>query len=99
MTFLDVKDIDWIEAQGVYVLLHVGPKATLYRATLGQIQQKLDPSRFVRISRSSTINVDCIRELQQQAGGNYLVVLKDGTELALTKNYRPELEQWLKQSL
>lgn len=99
VTFLDVKDIDWIEAQGVYILLHVGSTQTLYRSTLGQIQQKLDPNRFVRISRSATINVDCIRELQQQAGGNYLVVLRDGTKLALTKNYRPELEQWLKQSL
>jgi two-component system LytT family response regulator len=99
ITFLDVADIDWIEAEGVYVYLHVGPKRYLYRATLGQIQQKLPPTRFVRISRSVTVNTSRIRELQPLAHGTYTVVLKDGTELTLTKGYRPDVEGWLKQPL
>jgi two-component system LytT family response regulator len=99
ITFLDVADIDWIEAEGVYIYLHVGPKKYLYRATLGQIQQKLPPARFVRISRSVTVNTSRIRELQPLAHGTYTVVLKDGTELTLTKGYRPDVEGWLKQPL
>jgi two-component system LytT family response regulator len=99
ITFLDVGDIDWIEAEGVYVSLHVGTKKYLYRATLGQMQQKLDATRFVRISRSVTVNVDRIRELQPQAHGNHSVVLKNGAELTLTKGYRPDIETWLKQEL
>jgi len=99
ITFLNVAHIDWIEAEGVYIYLHVGQKKVLYRATLGQIQQKLDPHRFVRISRSVTVNVDRIRELHQHTNGSYIVVLRDGIELALTKGYRSDIENWLKQSL
>jgi two-component system LytT family response regulator len=99
ITFLNVTDIDWIEAEGVYIYLHMGQKKLLYRATLGQMHQKLDPQRFVRISRSVTVNVDRIRELQQHTNGNYIVVLRDGIELSLTKGYRSDIENWLKQSL
>src|SRR5262249_31164511 len=54
--FLEARDIDWIEAAGVYVYLHVGPKAHLYRATLGQLAERLDPKKFVRVHRSTIIN-------------------------------------------
>jgi two-component system LytT family response regulator len=97
--FLDVADIDWIEAAGVYVYLHVGSKAYLYRATLGQLLERLDPRRFVRVHRSTVVNTSRIIELQPRTHGDYVVFLKGGTELTLSRGYRSELEGWLRQPL
>jgi two-component system LytT family response regulator len=97
--FLEVSDIDWIEAAGVYVYLHVGSKAHLYRATVGQLIERLDPEKFVRVHRSTIINTDRILELQPRTHGDYGITLKDRTELTLSRGYRSELEGWLRQSL
>jgi len=97
--FLEVSDIDWIEAAGVYVYLHVGPKAHLYRATVGQLIERLDPKKFVRVHRSTIINTDRIIELQPRTHGDYGIILKDRTELTLSRGYRSQLEGWLRQSL
>jgi two-component system, LytTR family, response regulator len=99
VTFLDVRDIDWIEAAGVYVELHAGPKQFLYRATVGQIQERLDPKRFVRVHRSTIINTTRIVELHPRTHGDYIVVLKGGTELTLSRGYRHAFESWLQQPL
>lgn len=97
--FLDANDIDWIEAAGVYVRLHVGSKSHLYRATLGQLQERLDPQLFVRIHRSAMVNMNRIVELQPRTHGEYVVILKGGAELTLSRSYRPQLEGWLRQPL
>ncbi len=97
--FLDVDEIDWIEAAGVYVYLHTGKKSHLYRATIGQFTGQLDPQRFVRVHRSSAINTSRIQELQARSHGDYTVVLTNGTEVTLSRKYRPQLEAWLKQPL
>jgi two-component system LytT family response regulator len=99
VTFLDVSDIDWIEAAGVYVNLHAGRKSLLYRATVGQMEQRLDPRRFVRVHRSAMVNTDRIKELQPRSHGDYVVLLKDGAELTLSRGYRSQFEAWLRQSL
>jgi two-component system LytT family response regulator len=99
VTFLKVEEIDWIEAAGVYVYLHAGGKAILYRATVGQLLARLDPQQFVRVHRSAAINTERIRELQPRSHGDYTVVLRDGTELALSRSYRASLETWLRQPL
>ena len=97
--FLDVDEIDWIEAAGVYVYLHTGAKTYLYRATIGELQKRLDPECFVRVHRSAAVNTDRIQELHPLSHGDYTVLLKDGTELKLSRKYRPQLETWLRQSL
>jgi two-component system LytT family response regulator len=97
--FLEVRDIDWIEAAGVYVYLHVGSKAHLYRATVGQLQERLNPKNFIRVHRSTIINTDRILELKPRTHGDYGIILKDRTELTLSRGYRPQLEGWLRQSL
>jgi two-component system LytT family response regulator len=99
VTFLDVAEIEWIEAAGVYVYLHTAAKSYLYRATIGQIQERLDPNRFVRVHRSAAVNTGVIRELQLRGHGEYEVVLKNGKEIPLSRKYRPGLEAWLKQPL
>ncbi len=99
VTFLEVAEVDWIEASGVYVYLHVGPKTHLYRSSVANLLQRLDPRRFVRVHRSAAVNTDRIRELQPRSHGDYTVVLKDGTQVLMSRAYRSELEHWLRQPL
>jgi DNA-binding LytR/AlgR family response regulator len=91
--------LDILEASGVYVHLHVGQKTHLYRSSVAHLLQRLDPKRFVRVHRSAAVNTDRIRELQPRSHGDYTVVLKDGTELIMSRGYRSEFEVWLRQPL
>lgn len=88
-------DIDWVEAADNYVNLHVGRDSHLMRETMNSLEQRLDPERFVRISRSTIVNLDRIRELQPMFHGDYSVILRDGTKLALSRNYRERLAHLL----
>jgi two-component system, LytTR family, response regulator len=99
VTFLEVKDLDWIDAAGVYLHLHIGGKMHLYRSSLTAFLQRLDPQRFVRIHRSTAVNTDRIRHLRPRGHGDFTIVLHDGRELTLSRAYRPQLERWLKQPL
>jgi two-component system LytT family response regulator len=97
--FLPTQDIDWIEAAGVYVQLHVGAKKYLHRASLGELEARLDPERFTRIHRSTIVNVLNVKELRPHSHGDYVMILRDGTRLKLSRSYRPNVESWLRQSL
>lgn len=96
---LDVHDIDWIEACGVYVSLHVGGRVHVYRSSIAQLVARLDPARFVRVHRSAAVNTARIRELQARSHGDYTVVLKDGTQVVMSRGYRACFEHWLGQQL
>jgi two-component system LytT family response regulator len=86
--FLKTGEIDWIEASGNYLKLHVGRDSHLIRETMNSIEAKLDPSQFMRIHRSTIVNIDRIKELHPMFSGDYSVILRDGSELALSRNYR-----------
>ena len=88
---VDAQDIDWIEGAGVYVRLHVGKKSHLLRETLTNLEQQLDPDHFVRIHRSTIVNVERVRELKSYFHGEYIVYLNDGTQLKLSRSYREKL--------
>lgn len=88
VSFLKADEIDWIEAAGNYVKLHVGRESHMIRETMNGIETKLDPDRFLRIHRSTVVNIDKIKELHPMFSGDYAVILLDGTELALSRNYR-----------
>ncbi len=96
---LDVTDIDWIEAAGVYVYIHAAGKKHLYRSSLTQLLQRLEPQRFVRIHRSAAVNTSRIQELRPLSHGDYTVLLKSATELTLSRAHRKYLEEWLRQSI
>jgi two-component system, LytTR family, response regulator len=83
-----VTDIAWIEADGDYVSVHVGGKTLLMRETIAAVELRLAPSGFVRIHRSTLVNVERVKELRPEDKGEYTVVLNDGTELKLTRHYR-----------
>jgi len=97
--FVRVAEIDWIEGAGVYVNLHVGGKELLYRSAVNELATHLDPMRFIRVHRSSIVNIDSILELQPISHGEFQLVLKDGHRLRVSRTYRIELEKRLGQSL
>jgi len=90
--FLRVEEIDWIESSGNYVCLHVGDEGHLLRETMSGIEAKLDPARFIRIHRTSIVNIDRIKELQPLFHGEYDVVLRNGKTLTLSRGYRDRLQ-------
>lgn len=97
--FLPVEEIDWVEAADNYVRIHAGVEAHLVRETLQSLEGRLDPARFLRIHRSTIVNLDRIRELHPLFHGDYAVRLRDGTELTLSRNYREKLGEPLGQFL
>lgn len=101
--FLRVTDIDWIEAAGVYVNLHLnaqaGGKELLYRITLAELAERLDPARFIRVHRSTIVNIESILQLEPISHGEFDVVLKGGARTRISRTYRSQLEERLGQSL
>ena len=93
--FLETDEIDWIEAEGNYVSVHTGKKSHLIRETISNLESKLDPKKFLRIHRSSIINLNRIQELQSWFHGEYHILLQDGTQLTLSRNYRERLQEAL----
>ncbi|MCI0491190.1 MAG: LytTR family DNA-binding domain-containing protein [Blastocatellia bacterium] len=90
--FLKIDDIDWIEACGNYVNLHTGDEMHLLRETLGHLEGRLDPEKFLRIHRSRLVNIDYIKELSPLFNGDYTVTLHNGMELTLSRTYRDRLQ-------
>ena len=97
IVFLRVDEIDWVEAADNYVRIHAGRESHLIRETLQSLEGRLNPEKFLRIHRSTLVNLDRIRELQPIFHGDYLVKLNDGTELTLSRNYREKLLEPLSQ--
>ena len=89
--FVDVSDVDWIGADGDYVRIHTGGKSHLVRDTMAAMEQRLDAAMFVRIHRSTIVNVSRIRELRPYSSREYAVILRDGTKLRLSRRYRDRL--------
>lgn len=89
--FLRVEEIDWIEAAGNYLRLHVGREEHLLRETMNRLEARLDPAKFLRIHRSTIVNLERIREMQPSFHGDYVVLLRDGTRLALSRSHRDKL--------
>ncbi len=93
MFFVKVGDIDWIEADRNYVRLHVGTQAHTIRERISHLESTLDPRLFARIHRSTIVNLNRIREMQQWFSGDYVVLLENGTRLRLSRHYRDQVER------
>jgi two-component system LytT family response regulator len=97
--FVRTSDIDWCEAAGNYVKLHVGQQEHLLRETITRLESRLDPQQFFRIHRSTIVNIDRIQELRSSFGGESVVVLRNGTRLTLSRGYRESLQARLGHAL
>ena len=96
VVLLKVDEIDWIEADGNYAKLHIGPKSHLLREKMHDLEKQLDPDKFVRIHRSIIVNLNRIKELQPHFNGDYIVVLDNGRQLRLSRSRREQLESKLR---
>ncbi len=94
--FLRADEIDWVEAAGNYVRLHVGNTSYLLRETMNAIEARLDPEKFFRIHRCRIVNMERIQELQPWLNGEYAVLLRTGTRVTLSRGYREKLQERLK---
>jgi two-component system LytT family response regulator len=95
MFFAKTVDIDWIEAADNYVRLHIGGQAHLVRGRIATLEERLDPALFVRIHRSTIINLDSVCELKPWSSGEMIVVLRDGAKVKLSRTYRDRLQKRL----
>jgi two-component system LytT family response regulator len=91
ITFLNTREIDWIEADDKYVHLHTAKGARMVRQTLTAMETQLDPARFVRIHRSAMVNLERIKELQPLFNGEYSLLMEDKTKLTLSRTYKDKL--------
>lgn len=91
--FLKAEDIDWIEAAGYYACLHAGADTHVLRRPLSELEQDLGEEKFVRIHRSTIVNLERIRGLELRRGGEYEVVLKSKARLRLSRRYRKRLQE------
>lgn len=90
--FIRTEEIDWIEAERNYIRLHVSGRAYLLRESLSRMESALDPNAFCRIHRSTIVNIDRIQSVESLFGGEYLLVLHDGTKLTSGRSYRRTLQ-------
>ena len=90
---LRIEEIDWIEAAGNYLRLHLGAETHLLRRTMNHLEAQLNAHQFMRIHRSAMVNIERIKELQPMFQGDYAVILRNGTELTLSRTYRRNLQQ------
>jgi two-component system LytT family response regulator len=93
--FLKVEEIDWVEGAGDYLSLHSGSQTHLIRETMGNFHAKLDPQKFLRIHRSTIVNVERIKDIRALYKGEYLITLTSGIGLKASRGYRHELQQLL----
>ena len=92
VSFVDISDIDWIEAADYYACIHVGAKSHLLRRSMAELEQDLDPRVFCRIHRSAIVNLERVQALELREDGEHDAVLRDGTRLRMSRRYRKGLQ-------
>ncbi|MCI0618475.1 LytTR family DNA-binding domain-containing protein [bacterium] len=97
--FLKTDEIDWIEAQGKHVSIHIGKETHLVREAMNNLETELDPKKFARIHKSTIVNIDRIKQLQPLVHGDFRVILRDSTVLTISRRYRQKIDELLGKSL
>jgi len=97
--FVQADEVEWIEAGGNYVTLHVGKQSHMIRGTMRRMEEVLDPGRFGRVHRSAIVNLDRIREIQPWFNGDFVIITESGHEVTTGETYRPRVQELLKNPL
>ena len=98
IVFLPVSDIRWISAEENYVRISTQTETHLLRETMARLEEKLDPDMFLRVHRSSIVNLQHVKEVRTEADGDYAVVLVNGEKLTMSRGYRSRINGWLTHS-
>jgi len=99
LLFLKMSDLKWVEAERDYLRLHLEKDSHFIRDTMNNFQRRLDKNGFIRIHRSTIVNVNEIGEILPLLGGDYTVILRDKTKLTLSRRYRSSLDDFLRRKL
>jgi two-component system, LytTR family, response regulator len=97
VAYVQIPDIDWVEAADYYVCLHVGTKSHLLRKSMAELEQELDPRIFCRIHRSTIVNLRKVSALKVDAAGEYEVILDSGQKLRLSRRFRKDLQSRMRE--
>ena len=97
--FVRIADVDWCEAAGNYIRVHVGAQSHLIRETMNRLETQLDARQFVRIHRSTIVNVDRIQELRSSFNGEHVVHLRTGVRLTMSRGYKDGLQERLRRPI
>ena len=92
---VDLEKVDWIEAAGNYLELHIGSKSCLHRATMNDFERRVDPQKFLRIHRSTMVNIGRVRELKPHPGGEFDLILNNDVCLTSSRGYRERIQNYL----
>ena len=90
-----VADIEYITADGPYAELHVGGRRHLIRESMQSLEERLDPTRFMRVHRSAIVRLDLVDALKRGAGGDGELLLKGGARVRVSRTRRAAIERWL----
>lgn len=93
--FLSVEDIRWIAAEENYVRIHTGNESHLLRETMARLETRLDPNIFLRVHRSSMVNLHHVKEVKSENDGDATVIMKDGKTVTMSRSYRSRIQKWL----
>ncbi len=93
LTLVRASEVDWVDAAGNYVRLNSNGATFLMRETMSSLERRLDPRQFMRIHRSTIVNIERIREIRPLQHGEHLVVLDSGQRLTLSRSYRNKLDE------
>jgi len=93
--FLPVSEIRWIAAEENYVRICTETDTHLLRETMAHLEERLDPQMFLRVHRSSIVNLQYVKEVRTEANGDFSVVLVNGQKIAMSRSYRSRVSEWL----
>ena len=96
---LDVDEIDWIQAEDYYAAVHARGRRHLIRESLSSLEQRLDPNRFARVHRSAIVRLDRVREMRSAAGGESLLVLRDGTRVPVSRRRKEHVTALIRRAV
>jgi two-component system LytT family response regulator len=96
VTRVAINDIQWIDAAGDYMCVHATGKTHIMRRTMKELEQELDPRKFVRAHRSAIVNIKYVQKMISHISGEYHLILSNGTELKVSRSYRDRVKEMIK---
>ncbi len=94
--FVNVADVDWVEADGDHLRIHTGHGIHRVRETIAELETRLKPFRFMRVHRSAIVNVDAVRTVEPISKGDYRLVLRDGASVRSGRRYRGDVQSLIR---
>jgi len=96
VTRVPISDIQWIDAAGDYMCVHTTKQTHIMRQTMKELDQQLDPRRFVRVHRSAIVNINYVQRLVSHISGEYHLILSNGSELKVSRSHRDRVKEMIR---